>query len=199
MIGVQFAFVTVTWNLTSRAAIDDLANVVWLREAVRKWLKRNGVAHYDLGVREFAAVKGAHWHWLIHCPSRLRLGRSGLYHYLRGLLSPRAKGLQTRAIGGLMDCEGCGRARTWQHLALCYFLKGSDDAVRERNGINACASASLTAALKYDRDQGVFPGKRLYHSRSLADTAARAKPKHIQGIKLSTRPHQPAGDLHASH
>jgi hypothetical protein len=69
-----------------RAAVDDLANVKSLREAVRKWLQRHGATLYDLGVREDAAVKGPHWHWLIHCPPHLcgeKLGQLG--HNIRNV------------------------------------------------------------------------------------------------------------------
>lgn len=199
---LAFVFVTVTWNLTSRAPESDLKSVVWLRQAVRKWLHRKMVKFYDLGVRELAPVKGAHWHWLIHCPPELRGDGAGeLYHYIRGLLAPlRAGAVHIRTPPRPSVCEGCGRQRTWQHLALCYFLKGAEEAVRQRNGINACASASLVADETYDRDQGVITGKRLYHSRSLADTAARLAPtKGAQAAPAVARPIQQAGDHHDFH
>jgi hypothetical protein len=177
-LNLAFVNVTITWGLTVRPAVDDLANVKWLREAVRKWLQRHGdVEFYDLGVREDAAVKGPHWHWLVHCPSYLRGEKQGqLGHYIRKVLLPHTarSGLQVTTKKYKEDCEGCGRPRNWQHLARCYFLKGSTDAVRERNGINACASASPQAAETHDPDQGAVTGKRLFHSRSLGDKASGA-------------------------
>ena len=170
---LALVFVTVTWGLTVRAALDDIASVLWLREAARKWLWHRGVQFYDLGVREDAAEKGPHWHWLVHCPAYLRKDFDA---YIRGLLSPSRKGgVKIIRTGGLADCDGCHRPRNWQHLARCYFLKGSTDTVRQRNGIDLCASASDKAAETYASDQGTITGKRLFHSRSLGKSAARKK------------------------
>ena len=136
--GLSIVFVTATWDLTGRAALDDLANVLWLREAVRKWLWHRGVQFFDLGVRENDAAKGPHWHWLVHCPAYLRKDFDA---YIRGLLSPSRKGaVKIMKPPRLADCDGCHGPRNWQHLARCYFLKGSTDTVRQRNGIDLCLS-----------------------------------------------------------
>ena len=170
---LAFMTATITWGLTGRAGLDDFANVVWLREAARKWLWHRGVQFYDLGVREDAAVKGPHWHWLVHCPAYLRKDFDA---YIRGLLPRSAKGaIQIRKPPRLADCDGCHGPRNWQHLARCYFLKGSTDTVRQRNGIDLCASASDDAAKVYCQSQGTITGKRLFHSRSLGKSAARKK------------------------
>lgn len=169
---LSFVFVTVWWGGINRSGQDDLASVLWLRELARKWLGQpgRGVKFYDLGVRELAAVKGPHWHWLIHCPAFLR---RDFDKYIRGLLSPSSKGaVQIRKPPRLADCEGCGRARDMQHLARCYFLKAGSDTVRERNGITLCAAAAPDV---YAQDQGTLTGKRLFHSRSLGDKANRVR------------------------
>ena len=185
---LALVFVTVTWGLTVRAALDDIASVLWLREAARKWLWHRGVQFYDLGVREDAAEKGPHWHWLVHCPAYLRKDFDA---YIRGLLSPSRKGgVKIIRTGGLADCDGCHRPRNWQHLARCYFLKGSTDTVRQRNGIDLCASASDKAAETYASDQGTITGKRLFHSRSLGDKAHRVRV--AGGVRLKNN--QPKSD-----
>lgn len=58
-----------------------------------------------------------------------------------------------------------------QHLALCYFLKGGSDAVRERHGINLCHAATG----EYSQDQGAITGKRIGYSWSLGDMAHRVR------------------------
>ena len=171
--GLSFVFVTATWDLTGRAALDDIANVLWLREAVRKWLWHRGVQFFDLGARENDAAKGPHWHWLVHCPAYLR---KALRSYIKAQLSPSRKGgAKIMKLPRLADCDGCHGHRNWQHLARSYFLKGSTDTVRQRNGIDLCASASDDAAKVYCQSQGTITGKRLFHSRSLGDKAHRVR------------------------
>ena len=190
---IAFVYVTVTWGLTGRAALDDLASVIWLREAVRKWLWHRGVQFYDLGVREIGDEKGPHWHWLVHCPPHLRGEKPGqLGHYIRNTLLPRslADGVEVTTKKYREGCDGCHRPRNWQHLARCYFLKGSTDTVRQRNGIDLCASASEKAAENYCQSQGIITGKRLFHSRSLGDKAHRVRV--AGGVRLKNN--QPKSD-----
>ena len=190
--GIAFVNVTITWGLTHRAALDDLANVLWLREAVRKWLWHRGVQFYDLGVREIGDQKGPHWHWLVHCPPYLRGEKPGqLGHYIRYTLLPRslADGVEVTTKKYREGCDGCHGPRDWQHLARRYFLKGSTDTVRQRNGIALCASASDEAAKVYSASQGTITGKRLFHSRSLGDTANRVR---VGGVHRSQPQPAPA-------
>lgn len=172
-LGIAFVFLTIWWDGTNHPCRDLGETVRWMREAQRKWLKARGIEFYDLWAVEIGAVKGQHLHQLVHCPAHLRKAFDA---YVRGLLSPVRKGaVQIRKPPRMADCEGCHQPRDWQHLARRYFLKGSTDTVRQRNGIDHCASASPEAAEVYAQDQGTIQGKRLGYSRSLGDKANRIR------------------------
>lgn len=172
-LGITFVFVTIWWGGANHPCRDQDEALRWMREAQRKWLKARGVEFYDLWAVEIGAEKGQHLHQLVHCPARYRKEFDA---YVRGLLSPVSKGaVQIRKPPRMADCDGCHHPRDWQHLARRYFLKGSTDTVRQRNGIDHCASASPEAAEVYAQDQGTIQGKRLGYSRSLGDKANRIR------------------------
>src|SRR4029078_5343001 len=111
-------------------------------ELLRKWLWQRGVPFYPFWVREIGDTKGEHLHLLRHCPTQLLHCPKGFRAYVRDTFPKRAPGaLKIEARKYHQACEGCDELRDWKHLAGRYFLKGSTNIVRERNGINKCASA----------------------------------------------------------
>lgn len=157
-------FLTIWLGGTSHGKATEADAVEWLLDEARRWLKRRRLPYYALWVVEVGAIKGPHLHALIHCP---REHRKAFRKAIKDKLSPsRTKAVQIKmpkVRSENLECPGCDRPRNWQHLALCYFLKGGSSEVRERNGINLCALASD----KYAVDQGTYVGKRIGFSRSL--------------------------------
>jgi hypothetical protein len=166
-------FLTIWLGGTSHGKATEADAVEWLLDEARRWLKRTRLPYYALWVVEVGAIKGPHLHALIHCP---REHRRAFRKAIKDKLSPSCRGAvqirNPKVRGEGFECQGCGRPRNWQHLALCYFLKGGSAEVRRRNGIDLCASA---APEKYAQDQGTYVGKRIGFSRSLGKKANRRR------------------------
>ena len=166
-------FLTIWLGGTSHGRATEADAVQWLLDEARRWLKRTRLPYYALWVVEVGAIKGPHLHAVIHCP---REHRRAFRKAIKDKLSPSRRGavqiINPRVRADELVCQGCGRPRNWQHLALCYFLKGGSAEVRRRNGIDLCASA---APVKYAQDQGTYVGKRIGFSRSLGRKANRIR------------------------
>lgn len=183
-LDLAFVFLTVWWGGTVYAGAPDYWPIVTGKmELIRKWLWQRGVPFYPFWTREVGEAMGEHLHLLVHCPKSLR---PALRTYIRGphgIIRQQESGAVTIEAKKYHEpCEGCDQVRDWKHLARCYFLKGSTDTVRERNGITECASASPRAAKVYSKNQGIIRGKRLGYPRPFAKSARDATEQIVSQI-----------------
>ena len=175
-------FITLHWGALGVSEPDSFKSTEVVIKRARDWLRDNGAPLAYVWVRETtpdSPTKGAHVHWLVHVPTRLRqrflsrlrrwvLAAAGGVIYVKGAI-------QTRSVG-LGDCDLRAPDSYRANLAavLGYVLKGltKNDTQKTAQAISAIWPWGVSDLPKFAAG-GLVSGKRSGISRSLGKVKAR--------------------------
>ncbi len=171
-------FVTIHWGAMSVSERDSFRATQNLLRRARDWLRDHGAVVAWVWVRETSPKepdKGAHVHWLLHVPDRLRVALLGR---LKGwALASAGQGVRyqagavhSRSVGFVgCDVRSPETHRANLRAVVAYMLKGmaAHDSEIATEGLLQIWAEEGAETMRFDSG-GVVSGKRAGVSRSLA-------------------------------
>ncbi len=170
-------FVTVHWGALSVSERQSFKATQELLRRARDWLRDHGAVVAWVWVRETSPLepeKGAHVHWLLHVPERLR---GAFLRRLRGWVMAskgnamiyQARAIQSRSVGDVGSEKRSPKThRANLRAVVAYMVKGMavGDSKIAAEGLSGIWSAMGAEALKCESG-GLVAGKRAGVSRRL--------------------------------